>query len=776
MSARHPGSISTNQKQSAQDIRLNYYEGGKIASLQSISPAQTFSLLSHGPTANAGTTHPVLYPFLIISGADIIDISLSGTYARYSNILLTSDNTTINFTNLIQNRIIKFTLDITIDTATFNSLTFNPTIENLPTLPTEIGERYLLEITAYKTATEETYFVTGGTLGGDGGGGGGEGLSEPVQLTFNEITPQTLPTKSTIDAGISNVHHIIIDRDIEFEIINPPPISKEEGLRIIIDIDGTGGYASPIWPPSLANPPEIPTTANTRFTVVLYTIDEGIIWTHATSVGSSSSGGITALSALDIDVNKNWQAQGIANVGALTGVTGIDMDGAAPLIQGVDKIEFLQAGQSIQNKADPNGGLLYGVAAVQSHIFLANLIEIARFEEAAAGVYRLEMLGHSIRDARDITFASSSGTNVFAGSSPAIGYDSILSNLVINFPFSAKIVISENNIIGSAEIKNNEFAADLLTANSSLLIGLLGGAPTVSGQFTNDGTDTLVFSGGSVRNLSNIGVVAGGADVFLSNLSNPTSINQNLIPQAGKTLGDSGNLWSAIHVNNLRLGTAGVISSSDNQIIGTTSGIDFNIPSGIGANYEFLTGGSTVGTISDSGTINFPFAIINIAISLGDAVSFPGNNGDMYREGADVKIVSGGIERNISDLTGLGANVNLSNLASPTAINQDLIPNGSFELGSFADRWNTLYVQFLDVTNTAIFGGDVILGNSVDDDISFNGLAITDLSFNLSATIDFNISQSFANSGSGSALPALPQTYIRIKQSGGFLFIPAYLG
>ena len=219
------------------------------------------------------------------------------------------------------------------------------------------------------------------------------------------------------------------------------------------------------------------------------------------SGGGSFSGN---LSDLIINVNKDWAAQGISNLGALTGITGITGTGASVVISGIDTYDFFQAGQSIQNKADPDGGLLYNVNNLQSHIFRADTDEIARFEESAANIFGLNMLEHSIRDAKDLTF-DVGATYAAPGSTPGIGYDILSAGLMINVPTGSHLAISENGVVGSTQIFDDSIESDLLTANSSLLVGILGGAPVVSGQFTNDGTDTFVFSGGAVRNLSNIG-------------------------------------------------------------------------------------------------------------------------------------------------------------------------------------------------------------------------------------------------------------------------------
>jgi len=130
---------------------------------------------------------------------------------------------------------------------------------------------------------------TGGTwreITGDEPGGGG--LTEPVILTVNEITAETLPTTSVVDWSL-NPNHITLDKDVEFSFDNLPTSGKYEGVLVIIDVDATGGFASPVWPASLTNPPVVPTTANSRTSVMLYTINGGTVVTHATSSASAAS-------------------------------------------------------------------------------------------------------------------------------------------------------------------------------------------------------------------------------------------------------------------------------------------------------------------------------------------------------------------------------------------------------------------------------------------------------------------------------------------------------
>ena len=499
--------------------------------------------------------------------------------------------------------------------------------------------------------------------------GGTSGIVFPIDFP-EEADRGTVTTNQTIDFANNTRHSIAMTvgtATISLDFTNEPA-NKLAISSITMKQDATGGRTF-TFVDTVVNSATIiaafdalAATESISFVVEW----ERAVFTAYLKTGNIVSGGggsgdvvgpasatDNAIVRFDSTTGKLIQNSGITinDSDSISGITGISATGAGVLITGIDTYDFFQAGQSIQNKADPNGGILYNANNVQAHIFRANSVEIARFAETAAGVYRLEMLDHSIRDARDITF-DVAASYVAPGAVPSIGYDPSLAtdSLRINVPAGAEVIVTNNNVIGSTIITSGQVESNLMTVQNLLQIGTIsGGTPSsVSGSFANDGTDTFVFSGGSIRNLSNIGVSAGGADVFLSNLTSPTNINQDLLPQAGKSLGGTGNIWSAVHVNNLRLGTAGVVSPSDNQILGTSTGIDFNVPTA--SNFDFLVQNANVGSISSSGTLNFNAAILDTTLHLNNIGAFAGINGDIYLEGSDVKIFSGGIERNASDI------------------------------------------------------------------------------------------------------------------------------
>lgn len=496
-----------------------------------------------------------------------------------------------------------------------------------------------MEITAFKTSTEETYFVTGGTIVSGGGGGG---LTEPVIFGINTLTPQTLPTTTTIAWNIKNPQHIILDRAVEFEFASLPVNGSYEGILVIIDIDATGGFDSPIWPASLVNPPVIPTTPLSRFSVMLYTIDNGTVVTHATSVGSSSSGSSFSgnLSDLVINTTKNWLAQGISNFGNLTGVTGIDMDGATATIQGVQFINLFQTDQQIDSTSS---GIMYQVGDLQSHLFKSQSTNIAQFEELAANVFRLNMLDHSVRDALDVTLSNASGVPVFAGTSPAFGFNSISSSLVINVPTGAKIAISENNVIGSTQIFDDGVISDTITADSDLFIGVLGTSPpTVAGQFTNDATDVFVFSGGAPRNLSNISTTV-AATRELDNLTT-TSINAALLPNASGTLDFGSELlpWRIGHFREIEfpITVSEPSPGTDNQIsVTTTTGtMAFNVDT-VAAGFKWYFEGVNKWSMTPT-QFSGDFILLENSLVFNDSTTNPIGDGELTRNGSSVILQS----------------------------------------------------------------------------------------------------------------------------------------
>ena len=352
-------------------------------------------------------------------------------------------------------------------------------------------------------------------------------------------------------------------------------------------------------------------------------------------------------------------------------------------------------------------------------------------------------IGNSLKPVEDVfTERIRVQTGIAIASAVAL-YSTTGNELTLSFKTGSNLIIAENGtatghqFTGSSATLKNVIVSNTMTYNDN------AANPTFNGNIARNGADVKVYSGGALRNMSDIGVSAGGADVNLSNLT-ATSVNDHIIPQAGKTLGSSGNEWSRVHSNNYRLGTAGTISATDNDIAGKTTGIVFNVAAS--DLYDFQVAGSSVGTISSSGNMTFPNYTVSTSINLQDAVSYPGANGSIYREGNDVKVYTGGVELNLSSIGSGGADAALSNLAS-VAINTSLLPvtDDAIDLGSSTKQWRDLYVDgtahidYLSATtingsSMVISGASLIIssniihiGDSTTDNIAINGRINSDI-------------------------------------------------
>jgi len=178
-------------------------------------------------------------------------------------------------------------------------------------------------------------------------------------------------------------------------------------------------------------------------------------------------------------------------------------------------------------------------------------------------------------------------------------------------------------------------------------------------------------------------------------------------------MGVTGDIRDLQDINDMRdlffdtTGTPFAITNGG-QIFGRTSELGLNAPSPGLINLYFggiLQWQFDETSLTGSGSMNL---ILNNDLLFNNGLVDPFVNGQMNRNGADVKVFSGGAVRNLSNIgTGGGANTFLSNLTSPTAINQDLLPDGDFtrDLGVFV--LSALFVTTTGAPNTGI-AGDLI--------------------------------------------------------------------
>lgn len=397
----------------------------------------------------------------------------------------------------------------------------------------------------YDSATSE--WVIKGAEGSTGGGGGD--LSEPIELGVNEVVTQIPPTKTIVKGDIFNPAHITLDKSIDIQLDISGTSNKYKSIFIIFDT--TGGGNTVTWPVTVNNPPVIKDSKVERISVHLFTINNGVLWTFATTVGSSTLG-LQNLSELNIDVNKDWEAQGINNFGPITGVTNItmtgvladiadinqiamtgatpkiigieeiDFDGATSKIQGIHNIEFNLANNSIDDLS--TDGVNYNVDELQRHQFQTPNGIFLVLDEVSVNDRRIDVQQNRITNIGKLSFTGTFDLHT-------AGFSEIFQDLtdeniryisknahIFEVDGQTQPLLTIGNFVGLGGYLQDIAVLNLTSVNTD---------PTLNGEFQMNGIDVKVLSGGIVRNLSDI--TPGGALLpDLSNMTSPTLPTVNL--------------------------------------------------------------------------------------------------------------------------------------------------------------------------------------------------------------------------------------------------------
>lgn len=244
MGARHIESLGTKVKKNIDADEQIYRELTKVQSTQLPVPPVIFAVSGKG-RGGLGTTFPILYPNedLGVITTSPLNLNLGEPRIHYKKFAMDVNDLVVNFKELIEGRSVFLILDVTIQTTTFNSLTFSPALNNAPTIPSAAGSRFLLYIIGYKTASEERFEVlnSGGsaTIGGV--------IITPVQTINNP--------NAALDIDLSIRQHYVInlDKNIVITFTGLPPLiesSEQMILEFVQDLTGgrTVGYTQTINP------------------------------------------------------------------------------------------------------------------------------------------------------------------------------------------------------------------------------------------------------------------------------------------------------------------------------------------------------------------------------------------------------------------------------------------------------------------------------------------------------------------------------------------------
>jgi len=324
-------------------------------------------------------------------------------------------------------------------------------------------------------------------------GGGAGSLSEPIELGFNEVVTQTPPTLTIIAGDIFNPSHVNLDQDIELQLDISATTTKYKSIFVIFDT--TGGGFTVTWPASVVNPPTISDSIAQRISVILYTIDNGTLWTHATSVGSSSGA----------EFFGPWTANHDAGINSLVNLAAVAIVDAGGLPRG-----------SISGDAGATAVRL-SLATANKFIISDVLTDIVSFDDTTGltieGTHVINMGNNIINTISELQL---SNANLHTPSNElSIAFDSGVGALRYSVPLTtnAHQFFADTDLLASitrvgvneGQLSIHAVVANILQADDQLFFTDSSTDPTTNGQFRRNGADVKVFTGGSLVNLSDVG-------------------------------------------------------------------------------------------------------------------------------------------------------------------------------------------------------------------------------------------------------------------------------
>ena len=242
-----------------------------------------------------------------------------------------------------------------------------------------------------------------------------------------------------------------------------------------------------------------------------------------------------------------------------------------------------------------------------------------------------------------IRFTSDSGTPSSAGD-PSIFLDSN-SDMSLNLATGKQFQFDFQNVNKWTLDATQLTGANIILTNTLTINDSSSDPVSAVGSFSSNGADCKVFSGGSIRSFSDIG---GKATTELDNLGT-TAINANLLFDASTyNIGSNGTPAATVYSERFSIPTGGSFTATRNQIISDVNGMIFNTPTGDDYTWDFAASGSPVWTMNVN-NLTGPNIILTNTLTINDSSSDPASAGIFTRNGADVKVHSGGGVINLSN-------------------------------------------------------------------------------------------------------------------------------
>ena len=603
-------------------------------------------------------------------------------------------------------------------------------------------------------------------------GGGGTGIAFPIDFP-EEVVRTSLSATETINFANSTRHSIAMIVDIPSVAIDfsNEPANELALCSITIQQDGSGGRAI-TFVDTVNNSQTIidafaALSANESISFMIEW--ERAVFTAYLKTGNIVSGGSGG--GLNTDLS-NMVSPTIPPVA-------LSMNSKDILL--VDRLEFVQNSGALSSVIQPtiyldgigagdlviNNNTAEAIVLTHSNVigaqFIANEVQF----QSTNTLERLRIFRSGTNPTVNTTF----GDIIFNANRTTSGKTdyAIISGVaedVGDSTFEGGMAFQVNKFSGSEifmrfnDLKNNlvDIFKDLDMNTNDVLAGGAGqgmlntghidfidnlATPVATISLYSDGTDLFANTGGGVVNLTDIGTTAGGANVFLSNLSTPTSINRDLIPQANLTLGTNGDPWEEVYAEEVTMPVGGTFISTRNMIISDAGGMRFNTPTLNEYDWAFANA-APVWAMSAT-VFSGPSIILSGSLAITDSATDPLANGQFTVDGTAVKVMTGGVVKNLNDI-GTGVFLPLSGGTMSGAINM-----GNNDVDNVDD------IHF-NAANNEITQGGGIMSIRVDLGETLRLRVGTTTLLNLTTDIAFIN----ANTGFFGATPVAQQTSVAV--------------
>ncbi len=578
-------------------------------------------------------------------------------------------------------------------------------------------------------------------IGNTGTGGGGGSVTYPLTPSVNVVGSVSTGT-TTIDLSASNAHSTTMTAtgNSTLAFSNYPSSGNQIEWEVEITQDSTGTRIISM-PSEVIEDPGIATTADTT-SVITFRTNDGGTTVHVVALLNASPSLTSAGATKELD-------------NLTTTALNTDIHMGTFDIDGLDRLLFSQTSGSTIGTTETGltsnsaGGLDVNIKSGGSYTYTIGDSTI-----------RLQVNANTVVSQSLYPVDSGSDTLGASGVEWFTGHILTLTSTTGNITN----IVSGGAGNGMTSIGHLDFIDNLATPSASL-------------SLYTDGTDILANTGGSVKNLSDIGSGT-GANQQLSNLSGTVSVNLDLIPNqaTGGNLGSStsGEEWYNLFSRRVTFPASTSLGASDYTFGRVSTDVKYNVPTG--STHIFTVNGSTQLTIT-SAELNLSGVNLdmeNNSITDADQIQITGTSGDTIR----------GFLSGSTGIFNITANENSSKVRVYSR------NSGATLVKMIEADGGSGFVEFgnggvgIGTTNRSTFtqsGSTFTINNgaaSADIDISLGatkklGITSTDIDIPTGVFLDITDNISSATAGAAS-LPSNPVGFAKVKIGGIERRIPFY--